>query len=65
MACGTCHIHVQDGWVDRVRAQCDEESDLLDDSDYHTDASRLACQIDCVDALDGLKVVLQLDSLED
>ena len=65
MACGTCHVHLQNGWADRVRAQGDEESDLLDESDYHVDASRLSCQIDCTDALDGVKVALQLDSLED
>lgn len=65
MACGTCHVHVQNAWIEQVGAQSDEESDLLDESDYHGDASRLSCQIDCTDALDGVKLALQLDSLED
>jgi 2Fe-2S ferredoxin len=65
MACATCHIHILQEWLDRVGPPGDEEADLLDDSDYATAASRLACQIDCVAPLDGLNVALQLDALED
>ncbi len=65
MACATCHVHVDESWIERVGSPGDEEDDLLYESDYHSEFSRLSCQIDCVDALDGLKVALQLDSLED
>lgn len=65
MACATCHVHVAPQWQDRVGAAGDEEADLLDDSDYHSSASRLCCQINCANTLDGLNVALQLDALED
>jgi 2Fe-2S ferredoxin len=65
MACATCHVHVLPGWREAVGPAGDEESDLLDDSDYHTEASRLSCQIDCTDRLDGLNVALQLDALDE
>jgi ferredoxin, 2Fe-2S len=65
MACATCHVHIAEDWMARVGPASGEEADLLDDSDYHTETSRLACQIDCTDALDGLNVALQLDALED
>lgn len=65
MACATCHVHVAPDWEARVGPAGDEEADLLDDSDYTTDASRLCCQINCTSTLDGLNVALQLDALED
>lgn len=65
MACATCHVHVDKDWIEAVGKASDEEDDLLYESDYHAISSRLSCQIDCTNALDGLKVALQLDSLED
>jgi 2Fe-2S ferredoxin len=65
MACATCHVHVAPAWAGAVGPADAEECDLLDDSDYQTRASRLSCQIDCTNSLDGLNVALQLDALED
>ena len=65
MACATCHVAVDPEWTARVGPPGGEESDLLDSSDYRTDASRLSCQIRVNDALDGLRVTLQLDAYED
>lgn len=65
LACATCHVHVAAEWLDRVGPPGSEEADLLDDSDYHSAASRLCCQINCASTLDGLNVALQLDALED
>jgi 2Fe-2S ferredoxin len=64
MACATCHVRVDEAWLAKTGAAGDEESDLLDNSDYKTDNSRLACQIKCAAALDGLTVALQLDAFE-
>jgi len=36
----------------------EDEDDLLDSSDHRTAGSRLSCQIDVPDALDGLKVTI-------
>lgn len=64
MACATCHVHVDGAWLAKTGPAGDEEADLLDMSDYKSDHSRLACQIKCAPALDGLVVALQLDAFE-
>lgn len=65
MACATCHIAVDPKWLGRVGYAGGEEHDLLDESEYCTGSSRLACQIMIKDGLDGLRVVLQPDSFEE
>lgn len=64
MACATCHVHVDEAWIGRTGQAADEEADLLDNSDYKIDRSRLCCQIKCAAGLDGLKFALQLDAFE-
>ncbi len=64
MACATCHVVVDEGWVEKVGTAGDEESDLLDESDYVTANSRLSCQIAVAPPLDGLQIALQLDAFE-
>jgi ferredoxin, 2Fe-2S len=64
MACATCHVRVDEAWIGKTGSAGDEEADLLDNSDYKTDHSRLSCQIKCTPALDGLTVALQLDAFE-
>ena len=60
MACATCHVHVDEAWIAKTGASGDEESDLLENSDYKIDRSRLSCQIKCSPAFDGLKLALQI-----
>lgn len=55
-ACATCHIYVESGPESIRRAASEDENDLLDSSDHRRSNSRLACQIDLDDALDGLVV---------
>ena len=64
MACATCHVVVDKAWIAKTGRAGDEESDLLDMSDYRKANSRLSCQVRLTDALDGLKVALQLDAFE-
>jgi 2Fe-2S ferredoxin len=64
MACATCHVHVDPDWIGKTGKAGDDESDLLDMSDYRTDTSRLCCQIKVRDDLDGLRIALQLDAYE-
>ena len=65
MACATCHVSVDPAWIEKLGRARGEEADLLDNSDYRTEFSRLSCQIKLKDALDGLQVRLQLDAFED
>jgi 2Fe-2S ferredoxin len=57
-SCATCHVHVDDAWVDKLGPRSEDEEDLLDSSDYKTANSRLSCQITFSGALDGLKVTI-------
>ena len=59
-ACCTCHVIVDDKWIDKVGKIKDTsaEQELLDYEVKATDNSRLACQIDLTEKLDGLIVRL-------
>ena len=56
-ACSTCHVYVDEAWVDKLPPREDMEQDMLDFA-YEPDAvrSRLTCQLKVTDALDGLVV---------
>ena len=55
-SCATCHVHVDPAFADKLPAMSADENDLLDSSDHRDSTSRLSCQIQITDALDGLKV---------
>jgi 2Fe-2S ferredoxin len=57
-SCATCHVFVDDAWMGVVGGPGEDENDLLDSSDHKQASSRLSCQIEMSDALDGLKVVI-------
>ena len=57
-SCATCHIQIDPSWTAKVGTPGDDENDLLDSSSFRTDASRLSCQVQMTDALDGLRVVI-------
>lgn len=56
MACSTCHVVISAEWFDRLVPAVDDEEDMLDLAAGVTRTSRLSCQIELTDALDGLVV---------
>lgn len=60
--CATCHVHVDAAWFDRLRARGEEESAMLDLATDVRATSRLSCQIELNEALDGLRVTLAPES---
>ena len=56
-ACSTCHVYVDEAWVDRLPPKEAMEEDMLDFA-YEPDPkrSRLTCQLKVTEALDGLIV---------
>lgn len=57
-ACATCHVHVDDSWLDKVGARDAMEEDMLDFAAAPTDhRSRLSCQITVTEAHEGLRVI--------
>jgi ferredoxin, 2Fe-2S len=54
-ACATCHVYVDAAWADTTGpAAPGIELDMLTLTDGFTPSSRLACQIQITDAMDGL-----------
>lgn len=61
-ACATCHVYVDPAWVSRAGdATPGIEQDMLALADGFMPNSRLACQIQITDALDGLVLRLPAD----
>lgn len=57
--CATCHCFVAEEWVDKLPAMEEEENEMLDAAaDPRDESSRLSCQIEITDALDGLTVYI-------
>ncbi len=57
-ACGTCHVIVADEWFDQMGERKSDEQQMLSMTPEATASSRLACQIQVTDAMDGLVVRL-------
>jgi len=57
-SCATCHVQVDETWIDRLSAMSGDEDDLLDSYSHRGPTSRLSCQIEFGPALDGLRVTI-------
>ena len=57
-SCATCHVHIDPEFADKLPAMSEDEDDLLDSSDHRDDRSRLSCQVQMSEALDGLRVTI-------
>jgi 2Fe-2S ferredoxin len=55
-SCATCHVYVDEAWVDKVSKKGDEEEGMLDAVVELRPNSRLSCQIKVNESLDGLVV---------
>ena len=56
MACATCHVYVEEKWLDRIPKIEEAEIDMIDMAFEPKKNSRLSCQIIVNDELDGLEV---------
>ncbi len=56
MACATCHVYVQEKWLDKLSKIEDGEQDMLDMAFEPKKNSRLSCQILVSEELNGLVV---------
>ena len=53
--CATCHVYVDDQWIDRLPAMTADEDSLLDGAAAERrPSSRLSCQLKLTPELDGL-----------
>src|SRR3546814_13330863 len=57
-SCATCHVHVDPEFAAKLPPMSEDEADLLASSSHRGAESRLSCQIEFSDALDGLRVTI-------
>jgi ferredoxin len=62
MACSTCHVVVAPEWFDKLAAASEDEEDMLDLAAHVTRTSRLSCQIELSDEIDGIEVRIPAES---
>jgi ferredoxin, 2Fe-2S len=59
LACGTCHVYVQEDRLGDLSAMTVSENEMLEfTSSERRVNSRLACQVEVSEALEGLKVTV-------
>jgi 2Fe-2S ferredoxin len=57
-SCATCHVHIDDEFLNRLTPISDDEDGLLSGSEHRRHNSRLSCQVRMTDDLDGLRVTI-------
>ncbi|MGD1933486.1 MAG: 2Fe-2S iron-sulfur cluster-binding protein [Candidatus Phaeomarinobacter sp.] len=55
-ACATCHVYVDEKFIDKIEPKEDMEQTMLDFAPDVQETSRLSCQIKVSDAIDGMVV---------
>ena len=55
-ACATCHVYVDEAWASKTGEKSAMEESMLDFAENVEPSSRLSCQIQVTDDLEGLTV---------
>ena len=55
-ACATCHVYINDQWLEKISRKYDDEESMLDQAFDVRNTSRLSCQISLSDELDGIEL---------
>merc|ERR1712046_67966 len=61
LCCSTCHVYLEDEFFDKVPEPDEEELDMLDLAAGLQDNSRLGCQVELTAALEGMRVTVPDD----
>ena len=56
IACATCHVYVEEKWLNKLPKAEDAEVDMIDMAYEPKKNSRLSCQLIVSDELDGLTI---------
>ena len=58
-ACATCHVYIDETWLVKLKAIDDEEENsMLDQAFYVNNSSRLSCQLQFDEKINGIELVL-------
>jgi len=59
LSCATCHVYVDDKWLDKLGVTDTMENELLDGTaSPRRFNSRLSCQLTMSEALDGIRIYI-------
>ena len=57
-ACATCHVYVSEIWLKKLKTMDEEENSMLDQAFYVNSSSRLSCQLEFDEKIDGIELTL-------
>ena len=57
-ACATCHVYIMNDKIEKLNALDDDEESMLDQAFDVEKNSRLGCQIEYTDVMDGMELTL-------
>jgi 2Fe-2S ferredoxin len=60
-SCATCHVYIDEPWAGQIPAPMSDEMELLQELAHYKSGSRLSCQVDMTDELDGMRVTIAPD----
>ena len=60
-SCATCHVWVDEAWVERLPPRQGDEVEMLRELTSFRPTSRLSCQVQFTEALSGLRVEVAPD----
>ena len=60
-ACATCHVYINAKWLQKISTKDDDEESMLDQAFDVRNTSRLSCQINLSEDLDGIELELAPD----
>ncbi|MBT5217157.1 MAG: 2Fe-2S iron-sulfur cluster binding domain-containing protein [Gammaproteobacteria bacterium] len=61
-SCATCHCFIEEPWASSLSERQDDEHELLEDLDsFRENQSRLSCQIELTEEMDGMRVEVAPD----
>ena len=63
-SCSTCHVYVDEAWIEAVGPRHDDEEYTLEFGIDVRPTSRLSCQIEVTEELDGLVVHLPAEQAQ-
>ena len=56
-SCATCHCYIEEPWASALLPRKEDEIELLEDLEsFREDQSRLTCQIDLTEDMDGIRL---------
>ena len=57
-ACATCHVYIDNNWKNNLKPKEEEEESMLDQAFHVKNISRLSCQLEFEEKLDGIELTL-------